>query len=562
MINQIERKWEIVDSKPRKKAVQDHGIIIASLLYNRGIVSEKDISFFLNPDFALLPDPLLMPGIKEALEVIKKAVSENKKICIYGDYDVDGITSTALLVSFFEKIGADCIYYLPSREKEGYGLSIEAIYALKKRNVDLIITVDCGITAIKEVDYAKKNGIEIIITDHHEVPSDLPKTTIVHPGLLGSKYPYKNLAGVGVAFKLAQALSPQYLEKPEEFIKWSLDLVALGTIADVVTLTGENRILAHYGLIVISKTKRIGLTCLMGSANVKKDEVDSFKVAFYVCPRLNASGRLSDASKGLNLVLADNKDLARELTDEISNLNSKRQKITENILNDALVSIEKIKHKRFILLSSKDWPSGVIGIVASRIVDKFNKPVILFEEKSDYLHGSARSIDQIDIISFLDKCSDELVKFGGHKMAAGMVLKKEKFEDFYLKLEELALSLDESIFCPLIKIDLALNIGDIDLSLFSNISKLKPFGSGNPEPVFVTYGCAIVGRKALGSSNTHVKWTIEDEKGKRIEALGFGMGGLDINLGDTVDLVFKLHLNEWGGKKKVELKVMDICKKS
>jgi len=563
MINQVAKKWNIKKPRPSKRVVEDYGLIVASLLYNRGVLDVEKINQFLNPNFSALPDPFQMPGIKDALEVIKKTIDEGKKICIYGDYDVDGISSTALLLSFFKKINVNCFYYLPSREKEGYGLSVEAIDKLYKKNVKLIITVDCGITAIKEVEHAKIKGIDVIITDHHEVPDLLPNAVVIHPGLKESKYPYKNLAGVGVVFKLIQVLANHFLDKPEEFIKWSLDLVALGTIADVVPLTGENRILTFYGLIVLSKTKRLGLNILMSCASLKKSEIDSLKVGFCICPRLNATGRISDASKGLDLLLAKEEILAKELTDEITRLNNKRQKITENILTDVLNIIEKENNKnKFLLLSSTGWPSGVIGIVASRVVDKLHKPVILFEEKDDLLHGSARSIDQIDIVSYLEKCKEYLIKFGGHKMAAGMVLEKDKFNDLYTKLEYLATDLDESLFCPQLEVDLSLNIEEINLELFNNINKLKPFGSGNPEPVFVTHNCVIVERKMIGSGNIHVKWTVEDEFGKRVEALGFGMNQIDINIGDKVSLVFKLHINDWNGKKKIELKVIDICKKN
>jgi single-stranded-DNA-specific exonuclease len=563
MINQKAKTWHIAQSSPRKKAIAKYGPVLASLLFNRGITKESDIEKFLSPDFSEIVSPQLMPGIEESIALIDKAISEGEKICIYGDYDVDGITSTALLISFFKKIKADCIYYLPSREKEGYGLSVEAIDKLVKRGVNLLITVDCGITAIAEVNYAKQKGIEVIITDHHEVPENLPSTTIIHPNLLKSKYPYNNLAGVGVAFKLVQALAYKYLQKPEEFIKWSLDLVALGTIADVVPLIGENRIFTHYGLIILSKTKRIGLNNLISSASLKKNELDSFRVAFYLCPRLNATGRISDASKGLDLVLAEDEVVAKELTDEITTLNTKRQKITENIMSEALTSLALIDdNRRFILLSSKNWPSGVIGIVASKLVDKTHRPVILFEEKDGLLHGSARSIDQIDIIHLLEQCTSYLVRYGGHKMAAGLVIKKDDFDNFYLKLEELVSLFDQSVFCPRIKIDMSLSLDQINLDLFSEVNRLMPFGCGNPEPIFFTSDCIVRAKKFLGNDHHHVKWTVQDQKNNSIDALGFGMGGLEINLGDKVDLVFKLHINEWGGKKKVELKVVDICKKN
>ncbi|HBG81440.1 TPA: single-stranded-DNA-specific exonuclease RecJ [candidate division CPR2 bacterium] len=537
--------------------------VIADIFYNRGINNLKEAEDFLSPDFKKLPSPYLIPNIEKAAKRVLGAIHKKELICVYGDYDVDGITSTALIINILEQLKANYTYYIPSRLKEGYGLNKPAISKLAIAGVKLIITVDCGITALKEVELAREKGIDVIITDHHEVPEILPKAyAIVHPDSPGSKYPHKNLAGVGVAFKLAHViLNEAKYEKAEEYLKWLLDLVALGTIADIVPLVGENRILAHYGLIVLGKTKRIGLDSMYESAGIKKEDVTSYNVAFQIAPRLNAAGRITHAEEGLKILLSQDKKEASKLAAHLSSLNSKRQETTKRILDEALEMIDQLPDdQRFIILSSKEWSSGVIGIVASKIIESYSRPVILLQETDDLLHGSARSIEEMDLYQALKQCEQHLTNFGGHKGAAGLSLKKNKLKDLTLSLEEIGIKiLDLESLLPSIDIETLVSFSEINDSLFETLRKLAPHGAGNPVPVFATKDILVISANAVGAEKKHLKLRLSDLDGYSFEAIGFGMGDLLLTPGSKVDLVYRLHENVWNGKKSLELIVLDLC---
>jgi len=559
------KKW-IVKLRPSiNKLAKKYDEITAMLLYNRGIELEELAQEFLDPDFYNIPNPMIIPGMKKGTARIIQAIDKKEKICIYGDYDVDGVTATALLMSLFSKIGMEVEYYIPSRIDEGYGLSKKVIQELAKSGVNLIITVDCGITAVDEVGEANSLGIDVVITDHHEPPAKLPQAvSIIHPALKGSKYPTKNLAGVGVAYKFAQAIMEQInYSKKVEFLKWSLDLVALGTVADLVPLLGENRVLVYYGLVVLSKTNRIGLRKLFEVSSIDPMEMDSYKIAFQLAPRINAAGRLSHAKEGLELLLTDDEERAKVLAEHLSKLNSERQKKTEKILMEAFGKIDNLpEDMKFIVLHSPLWSSGIIGIVASKIVEAYARPVILLEENGDVFHGSGRSIATVDLYKILSKLESHFVNFGGHKMAAGVTINKANYENFLEQLHKIcSQSINNEDLVNLVKIEAQINFNQIDYSLLKTIDKFKPFGNENPAPIFMTEKLFVKYFDLVGKNKNHIKLSLVDESGLSFHAIGFGMGDVEISSGDVVDIAYKLHLNEWNNMKNIDLVIEDICVK-
>ncbi|KKQ94335.1 MAG: single-stranded-DNA-specific exonuclease, single-stranded-DNA-specific exonuclease [candidate division CPR2 bacterium GW2011_GWC1_39_9] len=557
------KKWIVSPEPSINKLDEVYDEITAMLLYNRGIEIEGLAREFLDPDFYNIPDPMIIPGMKEGTSRIIQAIEKKEKICIYGDYDVDGVTATALLMSLFSKIGMEVEYYIPSRIDEGYGLSKKVIQKLAKDGVNLIITVDCGITAVDEVKEANSLGVDVIITDHHEPPTKLPQAiSIIHPALKGSKYLTKNLAGVGVAYKLAQAIMEQInYSKKVEFLKWSLDLVALGTVADLVPLLGENRVLVYYGLIVLSKTQRIGLKKLFEVSSINPKELDSLKIAFQLAPRINAAGRLSHAKEGLELLLTEDEERAEVLAEHLSKLNSERQKKTEKILMEAFGKIDNLPDDmKFIVLHSPLWSSGIIGIVASKIVEAYARPVILLEENGEVLHGSGRSIATVDLYKILSKLESHFINFGGHKMAAGVTLNKSNYENFLEQLHEISSQLiDSDDLVNLVRIEVRINFSQIDYSLLETIDKFKPFGNGNQAPIFMTEKLLVKYFDLVGKNKNHIKLLLVDESGSSFNAIGFGMGDVEIAPGSIVDIAYKLHLNEWNNKKNIDLVIEDIC---
>ncbi|WDU84359.1 single-stranded-DNA-specific exonuclease RecJ [Caloramator sp. Dgby_cultured_2] len=391
----------------------------------------------MNPDLRLLYDPFLLKDMDRAIDRIDEAIKKREKIYIYGDYDVDGITSTAVLYRAFKKLGVDVSFYIPDRVNEGYGINREAIDHISSLDVDLVITVDCGISAIEEVEYAKEKGLDIIITDHHECKERIPNTIAINPKRHDCQYPFKGLAGCGVAFKLVQALFKFYdLQGYEEF----LDLVAIGTIADIVDITDENRIIVKYGLEKILNSDKAGINAIKQVAGIK-DKISTYNVAFQIAPRLNAAGRLSDAKIAVELFITNDNEKAMQIAKYLDQENKKRQQIEQEILDECIEKIQReidLKRDRVIVLSSPNWHVGVIGIVASRIVERFNRPTILFYEEGETLRGSGRSIRGFNLYDNLVECKDLLVKYGGHELAAGLTIERSKLDDFRKRLNELA----------------------------------------------------------------------------------------------------------------------------
>ncbi|MFA6493296.1 MAG: single-stranded-DNA-specific exonuclease RecJ [Patescibacteria group bacterium] len=528
--------------------------IIEQILINRR-VGKEEWSSFLNPDFNNLFDPFLMKGIKEAVEVVKLAYQNKERIGIFADYDADGIPGAALLSSYLKEIGFEVSVYIPSRD-QGYGLSEEGIDVLKKEGASLLIAIDLGIRNKKEVDYAQKNGLKVIILDHHEVGKDLPNCVIVDPKQKGDKYPFRELAATGVVFKFIQAVNQKLPKVNDNYLKWALDLVAISTICDVVPLVSENRIFAKFGLIVLKKTKRLGLKELYKKINITPENIDTYCVGFQIGPRINAPGRMDHANESFYLLISNDQKEASKLAEKLDSINKKRQQELERVLKEARKKVceKSLEKKKVILVEGKNWPQGIVGLVAGKLMEEFSRPVIVCEENKGNLRGSARSIDAYNMVEALDFAKDYLLKYGGHKKAAGLTLELKHLSNLYDKLLEIAeVKIKDEDLLSKIKIDVCLKKEDLNLSLFDKIKKLEPFGLGNPRPVFLLEKAKITEIKTVGKENRHLKF-----KADGVSAIGFDLGFLAKDLDDSkIDIVFTLDEDNWS-VRKLQLKVLDL----
>lgn len=544
--------------------------VVLQLLLNRGINQKEDIEKYFSADYETdVSNPFLFSDMEKAVARIAEAKERKEKIAIYGDYDADGVTATALLFETLEKLGfKNVIVYIPDRQLEGYGINMEAVEHLHKEKVDLIITVDCGITSREEIEKAGKLGMDAIITDHHHVPGVLPGAlAIINPNLKDCQYPEKNLAGVGVAFKLAQAMYQKMKPEETEQLKWLLDLVAIGTVADCVPLLGENRVLTKYGLIVLSKTKRKGFLEMfkVGRISISEDDQpDTHKISFQVAPRINAAGRMDHASFSYKLIIEKDPVRARNMALEVESKNQSRQKITGEITREVRAIAENMfKNKKFIFAENEHWPVGLLGLVAGKIADEFNKPTLILQKREYEFVGSLRSIGQVNIIETLEKCSGLLIKFGGHAQAAGVRVSHEKIEKFYAKFGHLIEErLEGKDISPQIEIDMEIEADDVNWELLGQIKKMEPFGEGNEEPVFLAKNMIIEDLRIVGNGSKHLKLALraKDASPKIFDAIGFGLGDKFPNLknGDSLDIVFNLQEDEWNGNKKIQLKLIDL----
>lgn len=565
---QITKRWNVQkEVKPFETTLFSTNF--AKLLAQRGLKSEAEVLDFIKPKYEALSDPFDLPDMQQAVDVILAVVKTGEKIAIYGDYDVDGITATAVLADFFRKIGVETVNYIPSRVDEGYGLNTDALKQLAKEGVKLVITVDCGSTSIDVIKDANELGLSVVVTDHHVLKEEKgkivlpPSAAVVNPKRLPTSSPLYELAGVAVAFYLVRALMTNFKENyalGQE--KWLLDLVALGTICDVVPLTGENRILAKYGLSVLSKTKRIGLVTLAKIAEVSLEFVDSYKVGFLLGPRLNAAGRIEHAKAALSLILTDDKDEAEKLAVALDELNKYRQELTEKIVTEAREMIEKDgKKQKIYLLSSKHWPAGVVGIVASRLAEEYGRPMLIMEEVGDELKGSARSIKSFNIIEALTEAGELFTNFGGHAFAAGFKLDKDKFILLNEKLIAIAgKKITEEDLQPEINVDLTIDNKDIDQKFIEELTLLEPYGRENGKPLFLIQKAKIAEARLVGTPAVHLKLKIQ-QGATPLAGIAFGYGEkLDLNVGDLYDLVVTVEINEWNNRKTPEFRLIDLMK--
>ena len=561
----MNKKWQIYETDIEKvKQIKEKyklNELLATILVNRNITSEEKIRLFLNPTREDFYDPFLITDMEIAVERIIKAIKNQEKVTIYGDYDVDGITSITVLKSFLKDIGLETTTYIPNRLNEGYGLNKNAIDKIKQNGCQLMITVDCGISGIEEIEYANSLGIETIVTDHHEPGNELPKAiAVIDNKRKDSKYPFRELAGVGVVFKLIQALGMKLELKEESYLKY-LDIVCVGTISDIVPLVDENRVIAKLGLMLIKQTRNIGLRSIINSSGYTK--IDSNTISFGVAPRINACGRMGKAEEALELFLSKNINQVNELTKKLNEHNLERQETEKAIFENAIEKIEKenLDKNKAIVVGGENWHHGVIGIVSSKITDMYFKPSILLSFEEDGIgKGSGRSIPGFDLHDALMQCLDTIEKFGGHSMAVGIAIKKDKLEEFRKRLEEIATKNHIDEIMPIINIDAKINLCDINKEMVESIKQLEPFGEANKMPIFAFKNLKIDSIRAL-SEGKHLKLTLKDNN-NIINAIGFNIGHLaeEYKIGDKVDVAGVLEINNFGGVENLQINIKDIMK--
>ena len=549
------------DEKQIEKIKSTYNVsdIMAKLLISRDI-EFKDIDMFLNGTIDDLYDPYDIKNMEKIVERIDIAIKRNEKICIYGDYDVDGITSITIMYKFLTKLGLDIMYYLPDRLVEGYGINNNALEEIKESGVTLIITVDCGITAIDEIEYAKKLGLDVCITDHHECTDKLPNAyAVVNPKRKDDKSKFKMLAGVGVAFKCLMAISKRYNLPKESYLKY-LDIVSIGTISDIVPLVGENRIISKYGLKMMEKTKNLGLKELLKIVNYK--DIDSMMVSFGMAPRINACGRMGNASAAVKLLLETDSQKAEKIAVELDELNQERKNVESLIFNQALELIEKenLENKNSIVLYNSSWHNGVIGIVASRLVNMYYKPVILLTKEHGFIRGSGRCPAGFSLYDALGECKDLLIQFGGHELAAGLSIKEENIEAFIKKFEEVVESRKETISEQIINIDSIISRRNLNAQIIKDIRFLKPYGQSNQVPIFLYKGLKVAAIRTI-KDDKHLKLVLKDDR-SLIDAVGFSLGARrdEIRIGDKIDVVANVELNSYNTPKTIQLVIQDFKK--
>ncbi|MBI4653478.1 MAG: single-stranded-DNA-specific exonuclease RecJ [Nitrospirae bacterium] len=571
----MHRRWlvnrtnkEFLEYFSRKASISP---AFAQILVNRGIKDPESIKTFLSPSPESLHDPFLMPDMKIAVERIKVALDRNESILVHGDYDADGVTSTALLVSVLRGLGLKTYYHIPNRLTDGYGVSQKGIQKAKDCGASLLITVDCGISSEKEVLEARSHGIDVIITDHHEPPlvngtllnQKLPQAiAVINPRRNDSNYPFKYLAGVGVAYKLAQALLQDTGCRIQDAESENLlDLVAIGTIADSVPLTGENRILAAYGLKKLNNTCSVGIQALKEVAGLNNREVKSVLLSYTVVPRINAAGRLGDASEVVELFLTHDEARAKGIAGFLEEQNIKRQRIEGVVYNSALEMIGSNNIDKAIILYSPEWHEGVIGIVASRLAEEFYRPAFLFSiiptNIGTIAKGSARSIPAFDLYKCIAECAGLLLSFGGHTYAAGIKLREENLVAFKSQVDRIVeRDLTNDALTPMLEIDACVDLSEVNFNLVKELNLLEPFGNSNEEPVMGIKGIEVIEPRVVG--NNHLKMRLR-QKNISMDTIGFNMGDL-LEQDDSrfVDAAFIPIINEWNGNKTIQLSLSGL----
>lgn len=559
----MNKKWEchVADNTEIERVIQEYKIsrILATILVNRNITQKEEIEKFINPTRKDFHDPYLMPDMKKAVDRIIKAIENKQKIMIYGDYDADGITSITVLKKFLLERDIPVESYIPNRLDEGYGLNKNAIKAIFDNGYRLMITVDCGISGIEEIEYANSLGIETIITDHHEPAEELPNAyAVIDAKRKDNEYPFNQLAGVGVVFKLIQAISIKLGLEEKEYLKY-LDLVCVGTISDIVPLINENRVIAKLGLKLVEVTKNIGLRTLIDTIGFKK--IDSTAISFGIAPRINACGRMGHEQDALDLFLCENQEQAIKIANQLNLYNKERQTKEKEIFEQAVKQIEnQEKDKSCIILGNENWHHGIIGIVSSKVTDIYFKPSILICFEGDEGKGSGRSIPGFDLHEALSKCNKNIEKFGGHSMAIGITLKKEKFEEFKEEFEKFAQESHIDTIIPVIQIDEEVILKNIDIEEVRSLQMLEPFGEANKMPLFLFKNLKINSIRAL-SEGKHLKLTLKDEK-NMIDAIGFNLGHLstEYRIDDKIDVVGTLDINTFNGNENIQITIKDIRK--
>ncbi len=548
------KQWVIKQPSSELPNLPEYPPVILQLLALRGLTESEQINEFLNPVYDKLHDPFLFKDMQKAVERIRAAIERKEKITIYADYDADAITACAVLYLTLKKMEAAVDYYIPDRFTEGYGMNAEAVKSLAVAGTKLIVTVDCGINAVAEAEVCKQASIDLIITDHHDLTSELPDAlAVINPKNPQDGYPFPYLTGVGVAFKLAQALTNNGWEK------WLLDLVAIGTVADLQSLTGENRILVSFGLKVLEKTKWPGLRALLKLAGVE-NRFDAYTLGFIVAPRINAAGRIKHGNAAFELLTAEDPVLAAELAKQLDELNRQRQTLTDQILSEAKAQAEMIADKKVLLTHGLDWPKGVVGLAAGRLTETYNRPTLAISTDGEGMAvGSARSVSGFDIVAALTHAKEFLTKYGGHPQAAGFSLTAVNLPALHLKLLEYAEIINWSVGEAVIAADLELAPQDISWDVVEYLERFGPFGIGNPRPKFIARGLEVLETRLVGAQQQHLKLRVGFGSHK-LEAIAFGLGyrAAELSISKKIDAVFELTANEWNGRKDMQLKISDL----
>ena len=535
------------------------------ILAARGLTTRAARQAFLQPDYAAVKhDPFLLPDMEKAVVRLKQARERGEKIVIYGDYDIDGLSATALLLDAFGKFGFEGVdAFIPNRFVEGYGMTMGAVDKVRDMGADLIVTVDTGSLCHAEIAYAASLGIDTVVTDHHNVAeTPPPSVAAVNPKFSGHTYPFRDLCGAGVAFKLVQALQTELDGLPDGYEKWLLDLVALGTVCDIVTLADENRANVYWGLEVLKKQQRPGLKALMAVAGIEPEQVNARHLGFGLGPRMNAAGRLETAQHALDMLTARDGLAALEASEKLEELNIKRRGIQDAIFEEACVQAEQLADDRVLVVSSDGWNHGVIGIVASKLVEKYKKPVFIIGERGEEATGSARSFGDFSAADAVRAADDIIIKGGGHGAAAGVTLETEKIGDFRRRVNEfydsLQLTNQERYLLPRADVEID-DFSEINEELVANLARMEPFGNGNPEPVLTIARTSVLSMRRMGTDGQHVKLALRDKNGKVLQMLAFNAPGEFFREpGDEVVAWFQPTVNEWQGVRTVEGRLLHV----
>lgn len=572
-----EKIWEIAPeiSQEQIDAFPELNPVVLQLLMNRQITDQEDIDVFLAPDWVRdSHHPSQFSQMTQAVNRLFEALENKEMITVHGDYDADGVCGTAVLLTTLRDIcrqmgceEAKMSSYIPHREREGYGLHAHTVEHLHKDvGTKLIVTVDCGISNEKAITQAKELGIDTIVCDHHDIPETLPDAILIHPQVPGEPYPYKHLSGTGVAFKFAHALIEEAVRRGADFHpgyeKWLLDFVAISTVTDIMPLNGENRVLERYGLLVLNKTRRVGLKKLVEVSGGTMGALDTISIGYQIGPRLNAAGRMQHADVALQLLISEDEQEAADLAHELQSLNTERQKQSEMIFQEAKRQVERNAEQSLIIVVGEGWPAGLVGLVAGRLVAAYQKPAFVIGEDNGSYVGSGRSLGGFHMTEALQTVSENLVAFGGHPQACGFSVKgKDQLELVMSGLQKCAKECikSEDQFVR-IRVDSLLPLEQIDWDFYHALQHFEPFGEKNPRPVFVTRQVRIVRLDAVGVSGKHLRLVVQSATGKKMKMIGFKLGEKieQLNIGSLVDVVYEVSLNEWNNVRELQLVLQDI----
>lgn len=554
LVRSIEQKR--VDALARNLGIS---LITATVLCRRGVVEPDQAKAWLSLLGGSTHDPFALPDMERAIDRLALAIQRGERICFYGDYDVDGISATSLHFLFWRRVGAKAEVYIPHRQEEGYGLHEEAIRKLAHVGVSLLLTADCGTTSHQEIELARRLGIDVIVTDHHQLQSRMPETVaFINPYRQDSTYPFQGLCSGGLAYKVVEAYAQKY-GAADVSVESFRDLVALSSIADLVPLRDENRVLVRDGLAQVSQGTRCGIRALTQCLGLT-GACSASTIGFRVAPRLNAAGRLAHADLGVRLLTTDSEPLAFQLAQRLEQLNLQRRQIEENMTREAITQVEAGERSPAIMVGAEGWHSGVIGIVAARLVERYHRPAVVVAFKRGIGKGSVRSVPGFDVCRALKKCQRDLVAFGGHPMAAGLMVRQEAFSDFRHRFCGVVDGLmDTKLTVPTLDVDAAIALSDVQFPLLRELEQLEPFGTGNPEPTFMSRGLSVLEKRVVGDS--HLKLVVRQNHSVPLDSIGFRMGelakALDAGSG-RIDAVFSPELNHWKGSSRIQLRLCDV----